>query len=153
MQNLAALLKQEIARVARKEVRAEIQALKKASAGYRHAIAGLKQHVQALERQVKRQTKGTQSADQGNNAGDERQLRFSAKRLAAQRARLGLSQANFAKLVGVSALSIYNWESGRARPRQPQLKAIADVRTLGKREAAARLEELASRPTRAKRKA
>jgi len=42
MANIASLLKSEISRIARKEVRAETQTLKKASAQYRSDIAALK---------------------------------------------------------------------------------------------------------------
>ena len=40
---------------------------------------------------------------------------------------------------GVSALSVYKWESGKTRPRARQLEAIASLRKMGKREAQARL--------------
>jgi DNA-binding transcriptional regulator YiaG len=67
-------------------------------------------------------------------------LRFSAKGLAAQRKRLGLSAASIARILGVSALSVYKWESGKTRPRARQLEAIAGLRKMGKREAMARLD-------------
>jgi DNA-binding transcriptional regulator YiaG len=57
----------------------------------------------------------------------------------AQRERLGLSAADYAKLVGVSSLTIYNWEQGKTRPRQEQLAALVAVRGIGKREAIKRL--------------
>jgi DNA-binding transcriptional regulator YiaG len=47
--------------------------------------------------------------------------RFSAKGLQAQRSRIGVSQTDFGKLLGVSAQSIYNWESEKARPRAEQI--------------------------------
>ena len=53
-----------------------------------------------------------------------------------------MSAAEFAALVGVSGQSIYKWEHGEARPRAKQLEAIAALRGMGKREAAARLEQL-----------
>jgi DNA-binding transcriptional regulator YiaG len=53
-----------------------------------------------------------------------------------------LSAADFSKLLGVSALSIYKWESGKTRPRQAQLAKIAAVRPMGKREAFAKLAEV-----------
>ena len=34
------------------------------------------------------------------------------------RARLGLSQAGFARMYGISLNSIRNWEQGRSRPRR-----------------------------------
>ena len=143
MTNIASVLKAEIARVARKEVRAEVQALKKSSAGYRREIAALKKRVQALERQNKGQSKRVVRAlSRGAEDYTGRPLRFSAPRLARQRKRLGFSAAKFAALIGVSPISVYAWESGKTRPQRPQLEAIAAARKLGKREALARVEEL-----------
>ena len=56
--------------------------------------------------------------------------------------RLGLSAADYGSLVGVSAQSIYNWEQGHASPRPAQLKVIAALRGVGKREAQERLKQL-----------
>ncbi|MGZ5180351.1 MAG: helix-turn-helix domain-containing protein [Ramlibacter sp.] len=143
MPNIGSVLKSEIQRVARKELRAETQQLKKTVAQYRGQIAELKRRLQALEQQVRRQARGSGRAaatvsDEGAD-DDSPALRFSAKGLAAQRKRLGLSAAAVAKLLGVSALSVYKWESGKTRPRARQLEAIASLRKLGKREAMARL--------------
>jgi len=145
MPNIATALKEEIARVSRKENRGETQKLKKASAQHRGDIAALKRRIQALEQQVKRLAKagGRKPAAQASQAPEGASLRFSAGGLAKQRKRLGLSAASAAALMGVSALSVYKWESGKTRPRASQLPAIASLRKLSKREAAARLEELA----------
>ena len=40
------------------------------------------------------------------------------------------------------ALTIYNWELGKARPRQKQLAGLVAVRGLGRREAMKKLEML-----------
>lgn len=50
MPNIASILKAEISRVARKEVRTEIETLKKASVAHRSSIAELRRQVSALER-------------------------------------------------------------------------------------------------------
>jgi DNA-binding transcriptional regulator YiaG len=55
---------------------------------------------------------------------------------------MGLSAAEFAALIGVSGQSVYKWEHGEARPRARQLEAIAALRGIGKREAAARLAQI-----------
>jgi DNA-binding transcriptional regulator YiaG len=145
MPNIATLLKSEIARVARKEIRGEIQQLKQATTQHRAHIAALKRHVLALEKQVKRLSKGAQkTAPPAEPVESARQTRFSAKSLAAQRQRLGLSAHALASLLGVSAQSIYHWEDGKTRPRANQLPAIAALRKLGKKEAVARLEKLAA---------
>lgn len=144
MPNIATLLKAEIARVARKEVRGELQSLKKATASYRTEIARLKRRAQALEQQVKRlgKSRGKAAAPQAEETGPN--LRFSAKGLAAQRRRLGLSAQACGALVGATGQSVYKWESGKIRPRARHLPAIAALRKMGKREAAARLEALAA---------
>ncbi len=143
MPNIGTVLKSEISRVSRKEVRGETQALKKSVSQYRSQIADLKRRMQALEQQVKRLGKsaGRAAPAQAEDEGDgSASLRFSAKGLAAQRRRLGLSAASVAKLLGVSALSVYKWESGKTRPRAKQIEAIATLRGLGKREVAQRLQ-------------
>ena len=147
MPNIAAVFKDEIARIARKEVRAQTEEFKKASAQYRTHIAALRRRVDELERQLKRVGKASAraSAAPAEDDADGPQRRFSPKRLAAQRRKLGLSAADFATLLGVSGQSVYKWEHGEARPRARQLQAIADLRGIGKREAAARLEKLQER--------
>ena len=150
MPNIATALKSEIARVARKEIRSETGDLKKATAQYRTHIAALRRRIDQLERLVKRTSKlASAGAAGGRKAPAEQddseggtQRRFSAKRLAATRAKLGISAADFAALIGVSGLSVYKWEQGKARPRAKQLEAIASVRGIGKKEAAARLEAI-----------
>ena len=42
-----------------------------------------------------------------------------------------------ARLLGVSALSVYKWESGKTRPRAKQIEAIAALRGMGKPKCAA----------------
>jgi DNA-binding transcriptional regulator YiaG len=143
MPNIASILKDEISRVARKEVRSETAALKKAVSTYRAEIAALKRRAQTLEQELRRLAKASASATPA--AADESSphaLRFSAKGLASQRQRLGLSADDCGLLVGASGQSIYNWEAGTVRPRAKHLSAIAALRHLGKKEAAARLASL-----------
>ncbi len=143
MPNIASILKAEISRVARKEVRAEIETLKNASVAHRASIAELRRQVSALEKGLRRVAKGaTRSntavdSDDDATAGTKR--RFSATRLAAHRAKLGLSAAIYGQLVGVSGQTIYHWEQGKARPRAAQLENLAAVRELGALEIAERL--------------
>ena len=146
MPNIAGMLKGEIARIARKEVRAQTQEVRKASAQQRAHIAALRRRIDELERQLKRASKAgprtaARAQEQEEDEGSTRR-RFSAARLAAQRKRLGLSAADFATLLGVSGQSVYKWEHGEARPRARQLEAIAGLRGVGKREAAQRLATL-----------
>jgi len=143
MANIASLLKTEIARVARKQVRAETSVLKQAVGTYRAEIAALKRRAQALESELRRLSKAQARTEPVEAPTEpERKLRFTAKGLASQRKRLGLSAADCGLLLGTSGQSIYNWEEGKARPRARFLAAIAALRTLGKKEAASRLAAL-----------
>lgn len=142
MANIGTLLKSEISRVARKELRGEIQSLKKSISSYRSQIADLKRRTQALEQQVRRQGKAVAKAAPAAVEEDGgARVRFSAKGFAAQRKRLGLSAAALAQILGVSPLSVYKWESGKTRPRAKQIETIATLRGMGKKEAAAKLAE------------
>ncbi len=144
MSNLASALKEEIVRLARKEIRTELEGLKKASAQYRSEIAALKRRVTVLEKMVSRLDKSFTAVRKPKaTPGSATRIRFSAKGLASKRQKLGLSAADMGVLLGVSAQTIYNWESEKTRPRQEQLAAIASLRGLGKRQAAAKLEKLA----------
>jgi len=140
MPNIASVLKEEILRLARKEVRNETEGLKKASAQYRSEIAALKRRAAGLEKQLQQLGKKAGSAAAPKTEdGSQTRIRFSAKGLAAQRQKLGLSAAELGLLLNVSAQTIYNWEAEKSRPRQQQLLAIAGLRGLGKRKIKAQL--------------
>ncbi len=161
MPNLAATLKEEIQRLARKEIKAQTGSTKQAVAKYRSEIAQLKRQLREQETKIAFLENQEQKRRQEPSSSEEptEGVRFSARSVAAQRKRLGLSAADYAKLVGVSHLTIYNWEQGKSRPRKEQLAALVAVRGIGKREALAKLELLkakeeksASKPKRKSRK-
>ena len=143
MPNIATLLKNEISRVARKEQRGDSLALRKAVSAHRSEIAALKRRVQALEQQLRRLARSGGRAAAAPEADETAagSTRYSAKSLASQRRRLGLSAADCGLLVGTTAQSIYNWEAGKVRPRARHLPAIAALRTLGRKDAARHLAE------------
>lgn len=140
--NFASALKAEIARVARKEVRTEVVALKKSVAVHRSDIAALKRQITELKKQNRQFANGTRRSSIATPASEEQvpgDLRFRPQGLASHRQRLGLSAQAMGRLLGVSGQSVTAWETGKTAPRRSQLPAIAEVRKLGKREAAARL--------------
>lgn len=138
MANIASVLKSEIARVARKEVRSEIESLRKASTQHRSAIAQLRKQVIELQKELGRARRGAAVAAKAQVRSDVAR-RFSASRLAAHRSKLGLSAAAYGKLVGMSGATIYLWEQGRSRPNAQQLQRLAVVRALSKKSAQERL--------------
>ncbi len=146
MPNIAVVLKEEISRLARKEIRRQMRALRRASAQYRRDIAEMKRQVSTLQRKVTPLEK--QVIKNGSSPAipiDTGRVRFTAKGLRSQRERLNLSAAEYGKLIGVTDQTIYNWEHETARPRKQQLVLIAALRQIGKRQALARLKQLAGK--------
>lgn len=141
MPNIASLLKSEIIRLARKEVRAEIESLKKALTGSRSDIGALKKEVRLLRVELKRVSKVVKPQVPEATA-DETQMRFRAAGMKAHRKKLKLSAKDYGLLIGASMLSVYKWEDGKVKPRSSALTKIGEVRTIGKREAERRLAEL-----------
>jgi len=166
MPNLQTALKEEISRLARKEIKKETTAAKKQQAQHRRDIAALKREVAELQRQVayfekqeaRRLKDGTKletvkaevqqalasvKGQSSDAAGDGRSApRFQARGLRSHREKIGISAEDYGKLVGVSGLTIYNWEKEKSKPRKSQLPKIAAVRGIGRREALRRLELL-----------
>jgi hypothetical protein len=138
MSTFANQLKSEIARIAKKENKAENAALKKASAQYRSDIAALKRRIASMEAVVAKL--GKQAAKTGAEVeaseDDEKSLRFRVAGFASLRKKLGVTANEMGVLLGVSGQSVYKWEQGKAKPRASQMQAIAAVRKLGKKQVA-----------------
>ena len=143
MPSIAAVLRQEIIRLARKEVKAQTEVVRKANAQYRRDIAQLKREVTRHSKQVayleqQERRRAAKGAPKANVKGK----RFSPRGLKTHREKLGLSAADYGKLAGVTAQTVYNWEQASSRPRDEQLASLVGLRGLGKREALKRLELL-----------
>ena len=141
MSNFASQLKAEISRIAKRESRQETASLKKSASQARSDIAALKRRIGELEALVRRLAKTAPASAAASSADSQKTLRFRAGGFAALRTRLDLSAAHMAQLLGVSAQSVYHWESGKSRPRASQLGQIANLRKLGKKQVQARLSE------------
>jgi DNA-binding transcriptional regulator YiaG len=147
MPNLLSLLNERIHRLARREIRGQTKKTRRLTAQHRRDLAALKRQVAALAKTVAFLEKQEQRrvASPPATFQDVKGVRFSARSVKAQRARLDLSAKDFGRLVGVAGLTIYAWESGKSRPRKKQLPALAAIRHLGKREARKRLEMINAR--------
>lgn len=144
MSTLINSLKSEIARVARKELKEDLQALRKVTTSHRSEIAALKRQVKSLTTALKAVTKTSKAGRKISQASEEPAaapgIRYSAERLAALRNKFGITQTQMASLLGVSYLSVHKWEAGAAQPRAAQLQKIALVSKMGKREVLQKLQ-------------
>ncbi len=142
MPDIARVLKQEITRLARKEVAATTRQQSKQIQSLKATVRNLRDQVATLEKTVSRLSREISSSQPQAEAAPDRALRISPKSIKSHRRRLGLSQAQMAKLLGVSATSVTFWESGRASPRGTNRQAIAELRQMGARDAKVLLETL-----------
>ena len=174
MASIANALKEEISTLARREVRRQTAPAAKAVARCERDIAALKREVQALEHELassgtplpgptvppktpsdrappSRRATSKLSAT-STSAKPSPRSQFSGEALKAHRERLGLSVENYGKLLGAAAMSVYNWEQGKARPRKSSVDAWTAIRRIGKREAARRLASLKAAETKSESK-
>ncbi len=141
MPNIMTALKSEISRLARKEAKLVVAPVKKASANYRGLIAGLRKQIDALQTEVAALKRAAPKDEKALADAREPAGRFwiTGKGVRALRKRLGLTQAQFGKLVGVSVPTVVNWEGtdGKVEIRRKATVArLQAIRGMGKRQAA-----------------
>ena len=139
MSNVMKELKAEISRLARKEIKRELAPARKATVIQRGLIADLRRQVNALQKEVGvlKRVVPTQSSAVLSKKEPQGQYSIMGRQIKASRKRLGVTQKEFGKLVGVSSQSVFNWE--RKRGKVVIRKATADrllkIQGVKKREA------------------
>ncbi|NCU40942.1 XRE family transcriptional regulator [Candidatus Saccharibacteria bacterium] len=126
MSNVMKELKAEISRLARKEIKKELAPARKATATQRGLIADLRRQVNAIQKELGALKKAVPSQGSAVLSKEEPQGQYSimGRQIKASRKRLGMTQKEFGKLVGVSSQSVFNWE--RKRGKVVIRKATAD---------------------------
>jgi len=151
MPNIAGVLKAEIARIAKRAVKADILPARKQAIQMRHAIAALKRTVGEIQRElaprIKEMKRQTVAAVQSPAAPEGKRVWVFSKGIRSLRKRLGLTQAELAMLVGVSDQAVTQWEGkdGRLSLRKLTLQSVLAVRNLRAKEARECLEILAAK--------
>lgn len=123
------------------------KATRKPIAGLRRDVARLKREIAELKRLLRdARRQSVPAAQPAPDAAEASAMRPTGKMILGLRKKLGVTQAQFAKLAGVSALTVSKWEAarGRIRMRGHTLSGLAAVRAMGKREAKAALSDPAS---------
>lgn len=137
MPNVQQVLGEEIRRLAKKETKAALEDLKE-------QISALKKTVSEQGKLLKELTKLTsktaaivlppEEPKKEIPPEDMKAVRVSPDRIVKWRKKIGVSQTQFAKLLGVSHLSVNHWEAGTTEPREAQKQRIVELRDMGKRE-------------------
>jgi DNA-binding transcriptional regulator YiaG len=135
-------LQSEITRLARKEIKKELDPVKRVNAAQRGLIANLRRDVTELQREVARLQKAT-----GTVAPVEEETTqnfwLSGKGVVSLRKRLQLTQAELAVLADVSNQSVMKWEKheGKVPFRKAEtLARMQVIRGMSKTKAWAELE-------------
>ncbi len=151
MPNIAKVFREEIQRLARRQVRTDVKAVRRDNVRLKKAVADLRRRVAALDRTsrelLKKVTPVVAIKETERAAEKAATLRPTAKSLKTLRARLGLTQVQFGKLLGVSGQAVVQWarRQGRVRMRKTTLTALAGIQNIGKREVWRRLEAMVER--------
>jgi len=156
MSNVVKILKAEMARISKKEAKSANQAIGKSNTWLRKVVADLKKRVLSLEKENKRlgaivkkyQASQPEKVDQEEG----KKARFASRGIQSLRKKLRLSQADFGKLLGTTAHSVYLWEkkAGALNLRDKTKAAILSIRKLSAREAKEKLEEIGGKLRKAK---
>ena len=131
-----------VRKLARSETKPLISEARRRVAEHRKSIASLKRQIQQLTRDMQQLKKRVPSPLPELPPKELSKARLRIDGLKAHRQRLGLSALDYGRLLGVSPLTIYNWEHGKSKPRRSQLPNIVAVRGLGKRDALERLKHI-----------
>lgn len=146
MANLARALKDEIVRLARKEIKPVAASLKKESVALKRSIADLRRRVAQLEKGTRKLLKeSAKSGPAAEVAADDEasSARITAKMIVAIRERLDLTQAQLGELAGVGGQTVYMWETkkGRLKFRGDTKARLVHLRGLKKAEVAEKLKK------------
>jgi DNA-binding transcriptional regulator YiaG len=148
MPDLNKPIREEITRLTRKELKDALQNQKKTNIALKKSLAAVKAECAELSREVKAIQKllpKTTSVEKTPEVADDKLKRFrpTSKMVKQLRAKLGVSQDNFAKLVNVSLSCVRAWErkEGPLQLRDKTKASLFALRTVDKREAQARLSE------------
>ena len=154
MPNIAIVLREEIQRLARKQVKAGLSRLKRDNVRLKKSVAALRRQMAALGRtssELAKRVAPVVAVKETERASEQAaRLRPTSRSLERLRRRLGLTQVEFGKLLGVSGQAVTQWaaKDGRVRMRRTTLAALAGIQHMGKREALRRLESEQPAPVR-----
>ena len=139
-------LKAEISRLAKKDVKAIIRPLKQQVVDLKKEVAGLKKANAAQEKELKEATRKLDALYTPEvlltnvDTAPLDKTRLSPGLIRKLRKKLKITQADLARMVGVSPITIGNWETGKVKPK-PEYKAkIIALREYGITEVKGMLE-------------
>ena len=141
MPDLAKTIKDEIARIARREAKKEAAAPAKRAAELRRLVADLRRRVDRLEKDPAPESKTPEPPDPDK----AERAWFTGAGVRALRQKLKLSQKELGRLCGVTPKAVISWEktAGKIAMRTASKQALLGLRAMGARQAKETLEGMA----------
>jgi DNA-binding transcriptional regulator YiaG len=137
MGKMETALRDEITRLARKELRGMYGTSASDVRELKRTVSQLSRTVEKLEKLAEKQVAQEREEKAELQAPEDEvsSARFSPRLIRKLRQRLGLTQGQFAALVDVTPACIGFWEQGKTKPAGKNREALVAARKLGKREA------------------
>ncbi len=133
MPKIESIIKSEIIRLARRQVKMAFMPLKRDVRQMRRKLSGLSKTV-ALLNQAAKQLRLEQAEPKLEATPEEvKASRITPERIAGLRRKLGVSQRELGILAGASLGAIQSWEKGKFRPKPDKKAALIALRKIGKR--------------------
>ena len=143
MSKVEAIIKSEVVRLAKREIRKISVPLVKDVRLLKSTVSQLRKAVLVLERVSARQNTETlrEKTQLQANPEEVKISRFSPRLIQALRKRLRITQKEMAVLAGVTVGAIYQWEKGIFEPRGQKKALLVALRKQGRRGVRKLLEE------------
>ena len=136
MGKVGSIIKSEIIRLAKREVRKVSVPLSKDVRLLKNTISRLRKSVLSLERFAAHRQKELSRREIQLEAPMEeiKQSRFSPRLLQSLRKKLGITQKELAILAGVSLGAAHLWETGKFRPKDNKMGVLVALKKLNRRQ-------------------
>ena len=137
MSDIRKVMNEEIRRLAKKEIKIALAPILATNSALKKRVAEQEKRIRQLEARTVQAAAQAPSAAPGKaEDAKEKQIRLTPARIRKIRTKLAISQAQFAKILGVNTQSVNFWENGKTTPRALLKKTMAAIRDMGKREIA-----------------
>ena len=144
MPNVGQVIKDEVTRLARKEIRTSVEPLRKQVRSLRQTVRSQQEAIDRLQKSLKKMVDQSGSGAKTSLFAPEQEetrARVTPASVRRHRLRLNLSQAELADLLGVSTNTVVRWEAGSSAPRAQYRTALIRMRDLGVRDVGKMLED------------
>jgi len=150
MAKIEPVLKSEIQRLAKREIRSTFFPLRREVRTMRLKLSGLSKNFSALNRLTKEQLQKVPKKGLEATPEEVKASRLTPERIRGLRKKLGISMRELGILTGTSLGAILSWEKGEFKPRGEKKAALVGLRKLRKREVRKLLTEKVASKVQAK---